>query len=634
MFRIRSMKLIACCAALVFSLGERAAHAEVTERHEKVVNEVFQRLLAVMETPDGWEVWPPEVTVVDKGFANAFAGFRTEDGVDVPYVEITVTTVEEIADYDPDTLAFTLGHELGHLFFDHNHQSVEFREKFGDKLQTIRLACNREQELEADLFGMQLAFKAGYSRQGLIKDLHAWRENTTPYCRFEGLSVNHPTWEDRATFLFDDERQKSLWRSLSSFQTGVMFLENQHHLHAQVCFENVTVEFPECYEAWANLGYSLLMQYCDGLDAEDLKNFNIGHLVVGGFYRRPGSLEPTVRGVDPDLWFEAVGAFREALRLKERLGLKDDLLMVKANLAVAYLIHPAGKDVGQAEQWFDEVFTALRNNPEDSQLDPLVHASILINSGSARGFDSDLVVQTLGLLAEAKTKRGNDLVAEALETALQFNQARALTTSGDPANQLTALALFEKYLDGMTSASSWWPIAYEQYVQLSEAVGKAPKKESEFKQLGIKDWRPITAVELADGKTIGLSQPLNEVLKTLGPADVEIPVIEGKNIKYYKYEDLGITILATREVLAVILDSEKAPAVKIQRPGLGGDDATLEMGMNRGVLEGLLGSDWDVEITNLFQLDELHQLYRDLGLAVQFEDGVVSELVISVVPLK
>lgn len=625
---------VLCCAVLFanFLAGERGM-AEVTDRHRDVVREVSDRLLAVMEKPDGWEVWPPEVTVVDPGFANAFASFRTENGVDIPIVEITVTTIEEIAKFDPDVLAYTIGHELGHLHFKHSHQGINFQNEFGDKLTTIRMACGREHELEADLFGMQLALKAGYSRQALIKDLQAWREATPPYCRFEGLSIVHPPWEERAAYLLRGDHQEALWQSLSSFQTGVMFLENQHYSYAQLCFRNVTTEFPECYEAWANRGYALLMQYCDALEAEDLRTLDVGHLVVGGFYRRPDSLEPDTRGPDDELWYEAVGAFREALSLRERLKLPDDLIMVKANLAVAYLVHPGGKDVGQAERWFDEVFTSLKDPEKAKQLDPLVHASILINSGSARGFDDELIASTLALIARARTGRNNSSAVEAMEAALQFNQARALTGSGEKAGETSALALYEKYLDGMTAASSWWPIAYQEYVKLAQATGATPKAEQDFRQPGITDWRTLTGVTLEDGTIIGLSQKLSEVTKTLGPADVEVPVIEGSNLKFYKYHKLGLTILATREVLAVILDADSAPKLKLRRPGLGGETAELSLGMSRSALEELLGSDWDTELTSLFEMDKLHQLYRDIGLAARFKDGVVSELVVSVVPL-
>ena len=65
---------------------------------------------------------------------------------------------------------------------------------------------------------------------------------------------------------------------------------------AEQCFKEVTKVFPGCPEAWANLGYTKLMEYCDKLDADDLRRLDVGHLVIGGFYRTPGSLKPNCGG--------------------------------------------------------------------------------------------------------------------------------------------------------------------------------------------------------------------------------------------------------------------------------------------------------------------------------------------------
>ena len=161
-----------------------------------------------------------------------------------------------------------------------------------------------------------------------------------------------------------------------------------------------------------------------------------------------------------------------------------------------------------------------------------------------------------------------------------------------------------------------------------------PKPMSEFRQPGIHDWRPVTAVTLADGRSIGLSESLDDMLTALGPAETEIPVIEGTNLKFYKYPQLGISVLATREVLAVVLENDAAPQLTLRRPGLGGDESHISLGMPRAELEALLGGDWDVELTQLFDVEQLHQLYKEIGVAAQFKEGVVSELVVAVVPVK
>ena len=99
-----------CAVGVALVATAFPAQAEITERHQQVVDEVFQKLLSVMEPPAAWEVWPPKVTILDEKFTNAFAGYNTVDGRDVPYVEITTQTIEQIAQFDPEVLALSLIH--------------------------------------------------------------------------------------------------------------------------------------------------------------------------------------------------------------------------------------------------------------------------------------------------------------------------------------------------------------------------------------------------------------------------------------------------------------------------------------------------------------------------------------------
>ena len=98
---------------------------------------------------------------------------------------------------------------------------------------------------------------------------------------------------------------------MGAFHDGAYFLVCEQYGSAERRFRAVTREFPNCYEAWANLGDALLMRYCDSLETDDLRRFDLGQLVVGGFYHRPESLEEKIRGVNEGLWRDAAGALRE-----------------------------------------------------------------------------------------------------------------------------------------------------------------------------------------------------------------------------------------------------------------------------------------------------------------------------------
>src|SRR5262249_8800781 len=155
----------------------------------------------------------------------------------------------------------------------------------------------RDQEYAADLNGMQYALAAGYSTKGVRAYQKLGEINS--YSSFEALSADHPSANDRLARL--DRDQASLWRSMSAFDNGVFFLKIEQYESAKTCFRNVVRAFPDADEAWANLGYALLMQYADSLEPDDVRRFDIGQLMVAGFYTRPKTLQGKVRRIDMDV---------------------------------------------------------------------------------------------------------------------------------------------------------------------------------------------------------------------------------------------------------------------------------------------------------------------------------------------
>ena len=156
------------------------------------------------------------------------------------------------------------------------------------KAPLLRQAFSRDDEIAADLKGMELALKAGYSFRRARSALDRMLDLRPEYSSFEALQAGHPSWKDRLSFL--DKDQAKLWKAMSAFDNGRYFLLCEQYGAAETCFNRVTREFPECPEAWTNLGYALLMQYCDGLDTDDLRDYDVGQIMVGGFYTRPKSL--------------------------------------------------------------------------------------------------------------------------------------------------------------------------------------------------------------------------------------------------------------------------------------------------------------------------------------------------------
>jgi len=629
MFALRNTRtLLARCvpiAALLAGLLLVAspAHAEIQESDRQMVKEVWARLLAVAEAPEGF-AWPPTIEIVDKSDCNAYATVRQPaEGEDpdlyYPISVIYTGMLDQIMQGDPDRLAFILGHELSHITCGHVISGQTGKPNF------IEIVYTRADENEADVVGAQLMVEAGYSLQRGIEGIKRMLELGFEYSSFEGLGADHPSWKDRLVLI--DTEQANIWKSMSAFENGNIFLSTENYPMAEYCFRQVIKEFPQCYEAWANLGYALLMQYCDGLDEQDLRNFGVGQILVGGFYARPDSLASQLRATDTELWFEAVGALREALRLK------PDLTLAKANLGVAYLVCPEGKDVGQATRFLTEAATIAQN---DQTLDPLMRAAILLNAGvvdlaGGNADDGETKFAEVEKLGDSLPGNKPQSATTALANALQYNRATLLAASPNIDARRRAIEQWEAYLQSSSPASAWWGLAYERYAKLCDELKATAKSVDELQSTAKERYRLVVSVPLASGDTIDLGNSLEEELAQLGKAE-ELPIAprRGKLMRY-RYNDLGLEVLGLDEVIAVRLRGPNAPELPLRGVGLTGGKATIKIGMSKDDLEKLLvGQDYDFR--ELDSPETSYRFYRNLGLAVRIEGGKVVELVVAQIP--
>ena len=591
--------------------------AEVRESDRALAEQVFQRLLISVTPPTGMP-WPPKLEIIDKDEINAFAVMRSQGSSQYPVVVCYGGLLKRVVEGNPDRIAYVLGHEISHHLLGHtraNAGATEF----------LRATFSRDQEIAADRKGMELALQAGYSYVGGLSAIRKMIDMGLNYSSFEGLAADHPSWLDRIALL--DKEQAGLWRAMSSFDNGVYFLLVQNYPLAERAFRQVTKDFPGSYEAWANLGYALLMQYADSLDTDDLRHFDVGQVVVGGFYRRPKSLEVKVRGINEELWWDAVGALRESIRLKPELSLP------KANLGVAYLFRPAGKDPGKAAQFLEE---ASQLADRDSSLDAISRLAEDINLAVAYAAlgDAEKAMTTLSqverfLKDETHSSFRGDI---AVSNALAYNHALLLAQSPDGQRQRLAIGELESYLRKTDSSLAWWQLAYQRYNALCRQSGTVPKTENQLLSQATARFRPVAALDVTRGQ-IALGQNLVEVKRQLGAEAASTPVVRGTNVVRVEYPKLGIALIGTDEVLAIVLCNDKTSPVNLREMGLGARSIQLKVGMTSADLDRLLG-DSDYDFRQLIDPDLNYRFYSDLGIAVLSQSGKIVELVISQIPKK
>jgi hypothetical protein len=416
---------------------------------------------------------------------------------------------------------------------------------------------------------------------------------------------------------------------MSAFQNGFLFLELEQYLSAQQCFKAVLAEFPDCYEAWANLGYTQLMRYCDGLDADDLRHYGIGQVVAGGFYTRPASLESKVRGADEKLWRDAVKALNRAL------ALKGDLVLPRASLGVAYLVHPEGKDVKQADRWFTEALARYKKDPE-LRRNPLSFAALLNNAGVAdlaRG-EVDAARFKWQTAAEVSQAAAFTPLVKTLEEALLYNQALLAARAPEAEGKRRAHKLLELYLLRSVPDSAWWALAYGDYARLAKESGLPARPRDELARRQVPTLVRLLTSVTVDGQAVTLSEPTAGAVGRLGKdAGVAMPLFPGSKIVRWRFAARGLDLLGKDKVVAIFLTSPKAPPVTVQATGLGARPRELRVGMTeKEANEVLKDQRSDRGLYALADPRVGYRFYPEIGLAVRFGNDRVEEMAIAQVP--
>jgi len=560
----RILQTRASILVLAFLLSAPAAPAQTRAGDSLLCFKVYQEMLQVLPAGE-LKRKPPQLILLpgadDTPGAWASSMPSRKGGPDEPVVLINTAMIRKGADRSRHGLAFVFGHELAHHVLGHVKDGKKLRSHSG----FLQLVFHRSMEFEADSLGLRLALEAGFSRRGATDMMKRFRELGMEYSSFEGMSADHPSWSDRLAYL--DEHNRVFWRSMSSFQNGTHFLALEQYATAEVCFRAVIESYPECDEAHANLGYSLLMRYCDGLEEEDLRRYNVPQILTGAFYRRPESLTRSgVRGVDDELWWDAVGALREAVRRNPSLALAH------ANLGLAYLLHPKG--VSETADAWKHFRNALDLLPADTSADIASAAAVRLNAAAARMTageydDAEKLFADLALIESLHPGELDQDFSEAYSFARADLLLRNAGGSERKKRSREALKLFREYLASAEPGAVWWTLAYEKYQQLCKTENVKAHAREEFTG-GSKTrvtYRPSTALTVA-GHTIALSLPPEEALKALGPCE-RLPVIQGRSLWRYSYPQYGIELLATEyEILSIHLTSAQAPALTIEAHGV------------------------------------------------------------------
>jgi tetratricopeptide (TPR) repeat protein len=593
---------------------------------DTLAQSILNQLLAVAPggRSSGFASWPPKLDVISSsttdtrfegvGKYNAFASAENC----IPWIRITDGLIHDVIEGDRDRLALVLGHELSHILLGHTSC-----EPAGPKPSFLRVTFTREQEFAADKNGLILMQRAGYSSQKGLKVFQVM-DAKFGYCSFEALRTDHPSMKDRLAAL--DKDQASLWQSMSAFETGVFFLAVEQYASAEDSFTSVVKAYPDAAEAWLNLGYSRLMRYADAMTTEDIARLGFERVVAGGFFRRPDTLAAKVRGVDSELWSQALVALRRAA------ALKTDSPIVKEALGVAYLLSPQGP---QPDRAIPELKEALRLVGDDTSTDSTVVVSIKINLAAAlEAAQSHQEARDLLVSAQqdCRALRKNSAALYFDETAILYNYGRSFGPAPDQKSANEAVELLDQYLSLEDPTSAWWPIAYKRYQLLADKFQIPKKAPQEIERASTIPHRPVVSLELGKNSRITIGQPMSTLPAGIGKG-VQLNVDAGSELKRVRYPSSGIELVGNSRLLAISLTDSTSPPVQVKRFGTTAKSELLRVGMDLDSLRSVIEKE-PVAVVPFMDLKEPYYFLPYLGLGLRLDSRrQVSEILIAQIPV-
>jgi predicted Zn-dependent protease len=345
-----------------------------------LVNEVGYRILHAIDDNALIDDW--QFIIINSEISNAFS---LPGGKIIIFAGLLRDLTAD-GKIDSGILAAILGHEIAHARMHHflanlrNRAAItwvidnlsrlnpETKEQWtkqeDDRIgEMARARFTREQEFEADELGSLYAALAGYGFDGTIRSFqHQLKTNGDisqneylPMQRTDGQAhaADHPVWSERIAKV--QSFQARLLNVAGEFTWGNEMLRVGNLNKAIRCYKDVVEVFPNCFEAWNNLGKAYHLQFLQSRPVAELK-FQAQIVDYGGDLRK------MMRG--PTELQSAVRAYRRARQLDPmQTG-------VRLNLVTA-LIHDAqtngakrGDDLNEAGSLLNDLLAKDPDNPQ------------------------------------------------------------------------------------------------------------------------------------------------------------------------------------------------------------------------------------------------------------------------------
>lgn len=433
--------------------------------------------------------YPIECIIVPDEDPNAYAT-AYDTGKDGEKPQALVALHQGMIDLvkgDKRMIRAIFAHEVAHLSMGHCRRARFIGADFEN-------AWTRQQELEADSYGLQLMLRLGYPKKDMI-DMLLMLDGIDGR---EGgwlprLTGTHPDPKSRAAELSDNPR---VLRAMVQFDAGLAFMDCRSFGRAGDLFAEAIGMEPNFEEAYINLAQARLMDYWE----------NLGQNIVNTYFRvdfGPALTQiKSVQGKATVITTEDRERYDEAMEALKQAVEKTKSERAKELMAIAKILNPDRNAITIQEG----VDAMMKLSPLDAD--------------EAFRFANNAAV---GLLALNKPNEGYRVLldewrkGESGSDAGAENLARIKTTGRSKEDETMAAAIYEVYLANSPSATPAYNLVKQAYLESCKLAG-----------LTAKDIKPApiyltrAASIFFNNQEIAQLDKVDTVLNKLGKADLLI----------------------------------------------------------------------------------------------------------------
>ncbi len=156
-------------------------------------------------------------------------------------------------------LAFVIAHEFSHVLLQHSTEAEEFKSRFNISSQDDQKmkAFTREQEYEADKYGILYALRAGYSPLGSVNWFNKMTNLGYEYPPLYVDYSDHPNFTQRVVQAFINIG--TYYEYAKHFDYGLLYITMGNYSEAAEAFGKFLEKYPNYKEAYNNIAVAQMI---------------------------------------------------------------------------------------------------------------------------------------------------------------------------------------------------------------------------------------------------------------------------------------------------------------------------------------------------------------------------------------